>query len=123
MGSWELHKSIVRMESLVKMGIHDHEIVLGSIAVTGGRMVFPNTRELGGSGVTEGRIQKDILVLNHYQIQNRDRYLRLKTGRGDAVFPDNNRSIDTFLASAKMMGRTKDEILARKRQARMEAVA
>jgi hypothetical protein len=122
-GSWALHKSIAKMESLVKMHIHDHEIGYGSIVVTGGMRIFPITHEVGGSGVTEERISQDIIMLNHYQIQNRDRYLRLKTGRGDAVFPDNNRGIDTFLASAKMMGRTKDETLARKRQVRMEAVA
>jgi len=111
-GSWELHKTIIRMSQVEKMGIHDHTFKDGVAAASGGNHILPH---LGGSGVTEGRIAGDILRLNHYQIQSRNRYLRLKTGRGDAVFPENYRSIDTYRQKAMQQGSIKDTTLADKR--------
>jgi hypothetical protein len=113
LGSWELHKAIVRPSRVTKMMIHDHEFIPDTIHSSGSGLRMPL---LGGSGLAEGRIASDVVRLNHYQIQSRDRYMRLKTGRGDAVFSENHRSIDTYRENAAMMGSTKDETLALKRR-------
>lgn len=120
LGCPELNKTIVRLRDLEEMAIHDHKIKPGVISVTGAGEIAPM---FWGTHVLEDRVKSDFLILNHYQIMSRERYLRVKAGRGDAVFKNNLRGESCFNADASNFGRIRDDALARKRRKSREAAA